>query len=82
MTGVSSTDLVESLEGFLYLPEPIPPARLTLWQSMRMPGPQAAIDAPDGPAYESTLTITLSDGRVLRDDEALRWSRSGPTVDG
>jgi hypothetical protein len=80
--GVSSTDLVESPEGFLYLPQPIARGRLTLWQRQREPGQHAEIDATGRIAYGSTLTISLSDGRVLRDDEALRWDRLRPPEDG
>ena len=72
--GVSHSDLVESLEGFVYLPRPIPPANLTLLARMRLPDPPAG-DHSVTSAYQSSLTITLDDGRVLRDTEAHDWAR-------
>jgi hypothetical protein len=36
--GVDQADLVESMEGFLYLPAPIPPARVTLLRAGRASG--------------------------------------------
>ncbi|MGH2875405.1 MAG: hypothetical protein ACRDRL_31135 [Sciscionella sp.] len=75
--GVSDTELAQAQEGFIYLPGPIDPNRLTLWQSMRLP--QRAMDIEtDTTAFQSSLTITVSDGRVLSDAEAHEWVERGP----
>lgn len=40
VTGVSADDLLESPEGYLYLPGPIPPSRLRLLRTERVAGPR------------------------------------------
>lgn len=78
--GVEVQALVESPEGYWYLPAPIPPERLTLVQSMVMPPPRELISSPS--VYSSTLTITFDDGTVLRDEGALdRLRRLGADAD-
>jgi hypothetical protein len=66
--GVEEADLIESPEGFAYVPDLISPQALTLSQAGReaAPFPQAE----GSTAYRSALTITFSDGRVLRGAEA------------
>lgn len=72
--GVEAADLVQAPEGFVYLPRPVPPDRLTLWRSEHRPAPLPGVDG-GGSAYGSSLTITLGDGEVLRDAEAHEWIR-------
>lgn len=78
--GIDEADLVEAPEGFVYLPTPIPPDRLSLWQSLRMPDP--SIDTQTaGTAYQSSLTITLGSGQVLHDADAHEWIRRKRTTE-
>lgn len=41
--GIDEADLVEAPEGFVYLPAPIPPDRLSLWQSVG--NPNSSVDS-------------------------------------
>ncbi len=66
--GIDERDLVESPEGFAYLP-----ARITRDALTRIdppaPLPSTVHDGPSS-AYQSTLTITLDDGTVLTGEQA------------
>jgi hypothetical protein len=67
--GVDEDELVESPNGFVYLPRPVAPADLR-----RVPRFEVEwVPVNDSGAYRSTLTVTLDDGRVLRDDAARKW---------
>lgn len=72
--GVDEQDMVESPNGYWYLPAPIPPDRLTLIESMLSPRPRRVRRGPST-AYRSSLTLHLDDGTVLRDEEAHAWTR-------
>jgi hypothetical protein len=74
VNGVGESDLILAPEGFVYLPRPVPIEDLRLVQSMRLPEPDVATHQATG-GYQSTLTVTLDDGRVLRDAEAHEWLR-------
>jgi uncharacterized membrane-anchored protein len=62
---------VEAPEGFVYVPATITQQRLTLIGRDQLP--DAVESAFASGAYASTLTITLDDGTVLRDDDARDW---------
>lgn len=74
---VSEDQLVRSGTGYSYLPRRIPAEDLTLvaeavvdetWRS-------SSVSTEPTAAYQSNLTITLDDGRVLRDSEAHEFVR-------
>lgn len=68
VAGVDPADLVTSPEGYEYVPRPIPRSQLTLHRRDAHPTPRTTDESST--AYFSSLTITLVDGRVLRDEEA------------
>lgn len=71
--GLSEEDLIEAPEGFMYLPASISRRRLTLVHHDQES--RAAEPAFGSSACASTLTITLDDGTVLRDEQAREWIR-------
>jgi hypothetical protein len=69
--GPSEADLIEGPEGFAYLPAPIPRQCLALAHRDRIA--EAVEPVFDSTAYASTITITLDDGTILRDEDAREW---------
>jgi hypothetical protein len=71
---VAEDELAESPNGYVYLPRPVGVDDLT-----RVPTPEVewAETEPGSHAYRSILTVTLDDGRVLRDDAVREWMERG-----
>lgn len=84
--GVSEHDLVESGNGYWYLPRRVPPEQLTLVRESVQGAAWMDRTSSWEPtsAYQSRLTITFDDGTVVRDAEAatlIRRTRQGPESD-
>ena len=77
--GVDEDELVESPEGFVYVPRPISPQQLTLVR--RDESSRDRDGTSTSAAYASTLTITLDDGSVLHDEDAQDWARQASRDD-
>lgn len=67
--GVDEVDLVDSSTGFCYLPARIPPSRVTLVRREARSRMPETHHRDSSTAYQSSITITFDDGRVLRDAE-------------
>lgn len=63
-------ELVDTPNGFGFLPRRVPPQDLELVQPGLPPAPAPHATAPASNAYQSTFTITLQDGTVVKDDAA------------
>ncbi|HZC52516.1 MAG TPA: hypothetical protein VE441_08475 [Mycobacterium sp.] len=72
--GVDEQNLVESPNGYRYLPAPIPFDQLALLEHTVPPRSLDESGAPST-AYQSSITLELDDGTILRDDEAHAWIR-------
>ena len=78
--GVDVGELIDNGHGFYYLPARIPPNRLT----RRDAPPPQPVRHQVGPsdAYRSTITLTLDDGTVLRDQEVHAYIRRAREREG
>jgi hypothetical protein len=75
--GVTEDELVQSGNGYWYLPRRIPPETLSLVSASVQSDGWERRTSDSGPtnAYQSRLTLTLDDGTVLRDAEAHEFIR-------